>query len=123
MNPLTMRRVTAYQFFLTHAGYSYDPKTQTPLQGRKECAKLLAQAKRRASDAGCLFTWAIGRNIDSSDWSDEEPPYSLWECLARDAEGQVFASLGGIDFGRDGEPWDSPYRRVVEAELATEYAS
>ena len=27
------------QFFYDHAGWSYDPKTETPEQGRERCAK------------------------------------------------------------------------------------
>jgi len=112
--------LTPYHFFLANAGYSYDPLTQTPMQGRIACAQALAAAEKRARDAGCSFAWNVDAYSDSSDWSDEEPPYAQWTCLARDADGEVFASLGGIDFGRDNEPWDSSYRRVVEAELACE---
>jgi hypothetical protein len=38
----------------------------------------------------------------------------------RDKAGKVVQSLGGVDFGRDGDPWGQPYARVVEAELALE---
>jgi hypothetical protein len=37
-----------------------------------------------------------------------------------DPEGTVVANLGGVDFGRDVEPWGNPYARVVEAELASD---
>lgn len=115
-----MSRQTPYQFFLSHAGYSYAPATETPLQGRRRCAKALAYAEQRASDAGATFEWLVDPYCTSAEWSDEEPPYAQWECIARDANGNVFASLCGIDFGRDGEPWGDPYQRVVEAELACE---
>jgi hypothetical protein len=111
--------MAAYHFFLKHAGYSYDPQTETPLQGRIRCAKTLAAAERRAHDAGCSFEWRVD-DIDSSDFDDSPEPWALWVCIARDANGNVFASLGGVDFGRDKEPWGDPYRRVVEAELAAE---
>lgn len=120
-----MPRVTSYRFFFAHAGYSYGPG-ETPEQGRRRCAFELAKAERRASEAGWSFAWMVDPHMDSSDW-DERPraiakadAYALWGCIARDQDGEARASLWGIDFGRDGEPWGSPYRRVVEAELALE---
>ncbi len=115
----TKTKVTAYAFFLKHAGYSYGPG-ETPLQGRRRCAKTLAAAEQRASDAGVSFEWDIDPETTSADFTDEYPAWNLWTCLARDANGEVFSSLCGIDFGRDGEPWGNPYRRVIEAELACE---
>lgn len=116
---MTTKR-TPFAFFLTHAGYSYNPQTETPMQGRRRCARALAWAEMRARDVGASFEWSIDPDVDSSEWSDEEPPYAQWQCIARDASGVVFASLHGIDFGRGKEPWGDPYRRVVEAELASE---
>ncbi len=111
---------TAYHFFLTNAGYCYDKATETPMQGRIRCAKSLAYNEARAKETNCSFAWEIDQDIDSSEWSDETPAWHTWNCIARDSDGKVFASLCGIDFGRDGEPWNKPYRRVVEAELACE---
>lgn len=111
--------MTPYRFFLTHAGYSWNPATETKEEGRRRCAKALADAERRGMGAGLSFDWSIDE-VDSSDWSDEEPAYAQWKCVCRDANGKFVTSLGVIDFGRDGSPWDSPYRRVVEAELAAE---
>ena len=124
-----------YQFFLKHAGYSYNPQTQSPMQGRVQCARKLAAAERKARDAGVSYQWEIDASCDSlTEFAPGIKPirgtktrYSLWQCCAigpRDDDyrgaGEVLASLGGIDFGRDGEPWGDPYRRVVEAELALE---
>jgi hypothetical protein len=115
---------TPEAFFWKHAGYSYNPTAgETPEQGRKACAVALATAERAGSDAGLSFSWDIDRDGDSSDFSDESPAWSLWYCLCRDSDGAVVASLGAVDFGRDGEPWGSDYRRVVEAELASEATS
>lgn len=121
------RRLSAYNFFMSNAGYSYDPKTQTPMEGRAECAKSLAYNEQRARDAGVTFAWEYDQDITSAEWiSDHEDggrnndPWRTWSCLARTADGKVFASLSGIDFGRDGEPFGDPYMRVVEAELACE---
>ena len=118
--------MSAYHFFLAQAGYSYDPKAETPMQGRIRCAKSLARAERLARDAGCTFAWEYD-GLDSSEWipagkdgGRDRDPWPTWCCVARDGTGAVFASLCGIDFGRDGEPWRNPYRRVVEAELACE---
>ena len=119
--------MSAYHFFLANAGYSYDPKTETPLQGRQRCAKTLAHAEKRARERGCSFHWEIDGDITSAEWiaPDQDggrrrDPWDTWACVARDDTGAVFASLCGIDFGRDGTPWGSTYRRVVEAELACE---
>lgn len=112
--------MNAYQFFLRHAGYSYDPKTQTRMQGRIKCAQSLARAERTACDAGFSHEWETDRVSNSSEFRDDVPPYSLWCCVARDSKGAIVATLGGIDFGPDGSPWGDPYRRVVEAELSSE---
>jgi hypothetical protein len=127
-----------YQFFLKHAGHSHNPATESPMQGRVRCARQLAVVERKARDAGISFEWGPD-SYPSSEWiADDEDggknrdPWGTWYCSAigpRDEEyslndsrgqGEVLANLGGIDFGRDGEPWGDPYRRVVEAELALE---
>jgi hypothetical protein len=110
----------AVEFFAAHAGFSYDPRTETPEQGKRASAARLADAEARASAAGVSFEWSIDPDTDSSDWSDETPAYAVWQCLARGADGAVIGSLGGVDFGPDGEPWGDPYRRVVEAEIASD---
>lgn len=108
-----------YNFFLANAGYSYDPKTETPMQGRARCAARLAAAEVRAQKLDVAFHWALD-GMTSAEWTSQRPVWNTWECVGRTRTGGVFASLCGIDFGRDGEPWSSSYRRVVEAELACE---
>ena len=110
----------AEAFFYEHAGYSYKPGEETPEQGRERGAKALAAAEHFASENGYSFNWLIDPEIDSSDYSDEDPAWELWGCIMRDEQGEVRQSLWAIDFGRDKEPWGEPYRRVVEAELALE---
>ena len=111
---------SARDFFYAHAGYSYNPGNETRQQGRRRCARALAQAESDGRDASLSFEWNVDPHCDSSDFSKARPPWQLWYCVCRDANGIVRASLCGIDFGRDGEPWSNPYRRVVEAELASE---
>lgn len=103
---------SAWRFFQQHAGYSVPP-------GRAMCALSLARAERAGKEAGLTFVWDHDGN-DSSEWSDDPEPWLTWECLCYDANEDVVASLCGIDFGRDGTPWNDPYKRVVEAELASE---
>ncbi len=117
---------TPYQFFLKHAGYSYDPKKETQIEGRRKCARALAEAERKAYAKGFDFEWELD-SMTSAEWLEDDEdggknrkPWNTWACVARDNNGKVIGSLCGIDFGRNGEPWGDPYRRVVEAELALE---
>lgn len=112
--------MNAYRFFLSKAGYSYNPSTETKMQGRIRCARSLAAAERLARDENCSFSWEQD-DTTSQEFSDKKPYYYLWACVMRDASGKVVQSLGGVDFGRDRDPWMDDYRRVVEAELAAEH--
>lgn len=114
---------TPYKFFLAHAGYNYDPKTETPIQGARRCARMLAKSEKHARDNGISFSWEIDQEIDSSDFDDSSDHWSLWVCTAYDANGKVCGSLSGIDLGRDGSPYGDPYKRVVEAQIACEVAA
>lgn len=115
------------EFFHEHAGWSYDPKTETPEQGRQRCAEALAKADaalRSAIDAGTArILWMHDDNPDLS-WADadtlEKIVNRVWTVegcvLERKCEFGEFhhvESLWGI-VGPD----DDPYRHVVEAELA-----
>jgi hypothetical protein len=114
--------LTPVQFFTEHAGVSWDPAVETQAQGRDRGARRLAAAEAHAQRCDMRFEWDIDTDIDSSEWSDETPPWHTWNCLMCDPrDGKVLASLHGIDFGRDGEPWGDSYKRVVEAELAWEF--
>lgn len=116
----------AERFFYQHAGYSYG-QGETPEQGRERSARELARVERKAINGGFSYRWSIDPDIDSRDWIDDNEdggkncnPWQTWQCAMYNRDGRIVNSLHGIDFGRGGEPWADPYRRVVEAELATE---
>lgn len=109
-------RNAVVSFFLEHAGFSYDPKTETPEHGRQRCAEMLADAEANASAIGYSFEWGKD-GMTSAEWTDDEPTTETWLCMMRDNGGNIVEVLCGIDFV-SGEPWGNPYRRVVEAELA-----
>jgi hypothetical protein len=113
------RNQTPTEFFHEHAGYSYDPKTETEAEGRERCARELAKAESFAESVGWSCEWEID-DIDSSEFDDSPEPWALWRARLVDRNGETLDSLGGVDFGRDREPWGDAYARVVFAELASE---
>lgn len=131
-NPFNSTKQPAEYFFWKHAGYSYDPKTQTPEERRKECAKRYAVAERWASENDVQFQWEQDSETDAL-FRDTDNPYQLWRCICCQGD-EIVAVLGGIDLGRNGSPYPygvgvlgnptahtrDPYARVVEAELALE---
>lgn len=126
---------SAAAFFYRCAGFAWDPATETEENGRRRCARELADAERvyrRAcgrADVACEWSgdadaWADyradarrgGRRTDDS--GNETAPQTI-ECAAivrRDDAGNVhiLASLGAI------EDADDDARRVIRAELARE---
>ncbi len=112
------------QFFYDHAGWSYNPNTETQEQGRERGSKELARAEQYGKDHDWTVAWEYepdgGDSSFVQNWSEEEQAEwnaSEHECLyacLRDADGVMRASLGGI-FDPSQE-----YRRAVEAELALE---
>lgn len=108
-------------FFYQHAGYSWNPKTETQEQGRIRCAKELAEAELQADRRNWSYEWSDDWSIGShkkfygedSAYADHEPS-SCESCVLRDEDGNVLASLGCIDDA------DNNYRRVIEAELTDE---
>lgn len=119
----TSKLTSDQAFFYEHAGWSYDPETETSEQGKVRVAKLLAKAEQLAKKRLVHFDWTIDREADSSDFSEEQPAWDLWICTLHHEKGTKLntMSLCGIDFGRNGTPWGNPYMRVVEAEMAYEY--
>jgi len=105
----------AEQFFYDHAGYSHGPD-ETPGQGRERCARELAQAEQWAQLVGAEFQWeddwSIISHVAEFDADDHEP--DTCESCSLVVTGVWRASLGCIDDATD------DYRRVIEAELASE---
>lgn len=118
---------TAERFFWQHAGYSWNHQTETRAQGRRRCAEELAAAEAWAADQ-LTYVWnwdeTAGSLEDLNHATDDNPDgwcrpncgreHEVLEVLARYADGTVAAALGAVT-----DP-DSNYRRVVEAELASE---
>jgi len=107
-------------FFWEHAGYSYQPETETEAQGRIRCARELAAAEANAKRIdGWGFEWhddwRVGDHVNEfSSESYLNNPRTCECCLLRDGDGDVIASVGCVDDATD------EYRRVIEAELAVE---
>ena len=104
-------------FFYLNTGYSYSPN-ETAEQGRIRCARQLAEAEEIGQRLGYIFEWEVDECPDLSWMSDEDREQEHEVLCARivDPENPRYslASLCGITDA------DSNYRRVIEAELASE---
>lgn len=116
------RAMTASErFFWKNAGFSYDPKTETKAEGKRRCAKQLAEAEAYAQDRQWSYEWPWD-DAGCSGCCCENPeckcssgePHETLGCVLKDEHGKVLESLWGIC-----DPSQS-YVRVVEAELALE---
>ena len=113
---LNTHQVKATQFFQANAG---------GIVGRNAITAIsLMRAERHAEDEGWSFHWEFDYDLDTS-WMDERQLKDLQDgnlesvqCLLKDSNGNALASLSGIVMGLSAE--DQNYRRVVEAELASE---
>lgn len=103
----------AARFFFDHAGWSYDPKRQSPAAGRTKCAEQLAEAEAAFFDVEAYCNWSFKVAPDFEQPHDDEgrPQWSMW---IEDTDGRCVASLHAIDDD------STNYRRVVRAELASE---
>ena len=114
------RMTTTERFFWSHAGYGYNPKTETRAQGRRRGAVALAYAEAFAESAGWTFEWVGDQGVTADDVNHDEwcrpscgIEHSVWGCVCKSGT-DVLASLWGIV---DPSP---NYSRIVEAELAAE---
>lgn len=123
MGNVTITLTDAEQFFYDHAGYGYDPASETPEDGRARGAVVLARAERTARNLGWFVDWEIDPDADTtptdSYFVSGNPQ---WTATLYDTNGDVRGSLCGIDFAEVYEvtPQSDPYARVVAAELAAE---
>ena len=112
----------AIRFFAEHAGYFTPP-------GRMACAKKLALAEERAKDLGLHFAWEEEQDewdgdcplasTDLLEWCacyDRAPSDDRWRNISGAPKARCLASLCMIAT----TGYRDPYRRVVEAELASE---
>jgi hypothetical protein len=104
----------AIAFFSEHAGFSYDPKVETPEEGRQNSALHYAKAEQFAKERGWTAEWRDDPEPYEMGDAEETPPSEVLGCVLKDSSGEVLASLWQI-----GDPTRA-YRRVVEAELASE---
>jgi hypothetical protein len=105
------------QFFYDHADYSPDPGTRTADENQRRRARELATAEQLLNR--CPAAWITWDDEDNPD-TDEYRQYQavLWVQLGT-APGQDKAALLASAECVAAGP-DTPYRRVVEAQLANE---
>lgn len=99
-------------FFREHAGYSYFADYETSEQGRDRAAHQLADAEEWAVNAGYSFGWAVDPDDEHTNG------HVTYVCVMYADDGEVMASLGGVDLADKGTA--HPYARVVQAELAAD---
>lgn len=109
----------AVAFFREHGGYSYDHTTETPEQGREACARAMADAEAwLLAQDDYSVEWVQDENYNPADYDVPDMPDVGYGCIVRVGEEQ--ASLWGITFTDTTDHTNSPYARVVVAELASE---
>ena len=120
---VTYRRVVgpdpAAAFFAENAGWAQGPD-ETAEAARQRNGTELARAEAWAKLNGYTFDW----EEDKDGWEEDEDGTADGEgqqygCVMRCKHGGVAQSLWAIGFTDGAEPCD-PYKRVVEAELASE---
>jgi hypothetical protein len=119
----------AIAFFYERSGFSVC-SGETEHQGRLRSARELAEAEAEAwlmAQPGMQVTWEVDPEYDANDYDVDDMPAIGWGCVVSVGGERTtghgtaeVASLWGITFEGDGEPWGKPYARVVVAELASE---
>lgn len=93
--------MNSYQFFLRNQSGSPDP------QSRIRIARALADAERKARDAGYCYRWL------------QYKPNGLWTCAMIGHGGLTILERDGIEF--EDSPFGNPGRRLIEAEMAEDH--
>jgi len=128
-----MTKQSAYHFFLSQAGYSHNPATETAIEGRRRCARALADAERWAASKDLEFEWRDDPDTTEDDFEFPEDKEHVQEhgavgCILWDPcpehgsdckHAKHLGSLWGITESLNNRERDN-YRRVVQAELALE---
>src|SRR3990167_11418048 len=108
-------------FFYENAGYSWDPSSESREEGRRKCARYLAEAEACGERVGLEVQWDYDYDAPYflSDEAHEGPYYFAW---VEGPTGSTVAALGGIDEDPcpQGQGILTPYARVIEAELLSE---
>jgi hypothetical protein len=111
------------RFFFKHAGYCWTPGKERPRQGRANCARILARAELLARENGAVFEWKTdpdGADVQTDSGDREHLPAVYCVLYVRRGSGYRHgASLWSITESPDLRERQN-YRRVVEAELASE---
>jgi hypothetical protein len=100
------------RFFYDNAGYSYNPETETPEDGKRKGAIALAAAVRFALENGWRFDWDNDTD-EPCNCGESDCDHTVEFCLLTHGD-TLLGSLSGICGATEN------YRRVVEAELALE---
>jgi hypothetical protein len=120
---VTVTLTDTERFFYDHAGFSYNPETETADAGHARCAIAFAAAEKRlqrlVDDGTHSLTWEEDPEYDPAGYDPPEPEGTrgFGAILRRGTE--VLGSLWAVTFATN-DPSD-PYARVVAAELADEY--
>jgi hypothetical protein len=106
----------AVEFFHEHAGFSYDPKTETADQGKRRTARELAAAEMCAAEQSWTVAWSddweVGDHQKEYDCYEDGGPETCESAVLTGSHGDMLAALGCIDDATD------DYRRLIRAELA-----
>lgn len=108
------------RFFYDHAGWSYDPKTETAEEGRWRSARDLRSAEVHAEREGWYVEWESDPDGDYMDADTEWADWPHYQATLYDQDGNILTSLCGVMFADRGDETSDPYARVVAAELAEE---
>lgn len=116
------------RFFYDHAGFSYDPETETSEQGHARCARELAQAELEGKRRGWIVEAfpddlpVMDDDVGSRELVESGQAVNLqvWLRAGPDCDPDEISDILGVLGGVVVPSEDDPYVRVVGAELALE---
>jgi len=110
-----------WEFYYHNSGRTWRPDHESAEMRAAVNASYMAEAVAFASDMCCAFRWEDDdqpAEVQEEDGSFREYPAMV--CILTDEDGNTLECLGGI-IESDNLTERLNYRRVVEAELATQY--